>query len=98
MNRKVKEHHNPYHRRVGQRYYQKGYADGYKRYHNRTKTEQEKTNYMYTVGLVLVIFVLFILIAAYMYNPHIMNPGSNYKDDCLLDLVTTYHTEGCLDR
>lgn len=100
MNHPKKEHHGPYYRMIGQKYYQKGYADGYKRFRtNKKQIEQnDNTKYMHIVGLLLVIFMLFILIVGYMHNPrrhpHIMN--SNNRDNCLLDLATTYHTE-CLD-
>lgn len=84
--------------KIDQKYYQKGYADGYKYYdkiHNNYRYEYQ---YMYVIVLILIIFTLFVLITVYMYNPKIIRNDSNYKGDCLLGLSSVFHTEGCLDK
>ncbi len=84
--------------RLNQLNYQKGYADGYRRLLNMTTQKVEEYQYMYNVLLVLFLFLIFILITVYMYYPKIIRWDSNYEGDCLLDLSSTYHTEGCFDR
>lgn len=85
-------------KKINQMNYQKGYADGYRRSSDATKVQDDEYQYMYTVILILLVFIVFVLIIVYMYNPKIIRADSNYKGDCLLDLSSTYYTEGCLDR
>lgn len=68
--------------------YQKGYSDGFRRYHNINEL-QKKMKYRYTVGLVILVFVIFVLISTYMYNRSCIISRNNN----LLDMVTIYSTD-----
>jgi hypothetical protein len=68
---------------------------------NNLANENEKNDlrngyeYMYTVLFIILMFILLVLCVMYGMDSKI--PGTNYKGSCLLNLVTTYHTEGCLN-
>lgn len=80
-----------------QRYYQKGYSDIYKKSRNNTLVQNDQMiNYLYNFGIVVGLFVLLIVCFLYSYDTKMR--GEHYTGDCLLNLATTYHTDGCLDR
>ena len=79
-----------------QSYYQKGYAEGYKRHKNNADTRRKAEHeYMYNVLIVIFIFVIFIggVICMYGKNAGI---NSRYEGDCLIDLATSYQSHDCL--
>lgn len=51
--------------------------------------------YMYKIMIAIGLFIILILCVMYLLDSKV--PGTHYKGNCLLDLATTYHTEGCLD-
>ncbi len=62
--------------------------------------EQNESNsykYIYTVLFVIGMFILLTLGIMYLFDPKKISM-THYKGNCLLDLVTTYHTKGCLDN
>ena len=56
-------------------------------YHN-VNDLRKKMRYKYNVGLIVLVFVLFVLISTYMYNRSCVNT----RNKNLLDLVTIYST------
>jgi membrane-anchored glycerophosphoryl diester phosphodiesterase (GDPDase) len=72
-------------------YYQKGYSDGYKRHHAHF-IEKDK-NYIYYITCIVIIFAVFVF---YTYSAS--RKPTHYKGDCLLDLTTSFYTDGCLDN
>ena len=78
--------------------YQKGYADGYKRHKEHMKTlAQSGTSYYLNVAVIVVLFMILMIALIYIFNTR-TGIKSHYKGDCLIDLVTTYTTDGCLDK
>jgi len=79
-------------------YYQKGYADGYKRYKDYTDSQREEdSQYMYNVIIVIVIFCIFLIGIVLMYGKN-AGINSKYEGDCLIDLATSYQPHHCLDN
>ena len=77
--------------------YQRGYADGYRRHKEHLSAQVDgEISYMYNVVVVIIIFVVFITIIILAYSPT-AGIMSNYKNDCLLDIATTYLPKHCLD-
>lgn len=80
-------------------YYQKGYADGYKRYKNHIKNKQydENQQYVYNVIIVVIIFSILLGIVVYSYGKD-AGLHSQYEGDCLIDLATSYQAGNCLNN
>jgi hypothetical protein len=77
--------------------YQRGYADGYKRHNQLTRSRSESEyQYVWNVVFVITIFVLFLIGILYTYNSD-AGKYSHYEGDCLIDLATTYSSK-CLDN
>lgn len=76
--------------------YQKGYADGYKRHKEHIEAQTEASYYI-NVAVIVLLFILLMIVTLYVVNTR-SGVESHYKGDCLIDLVTTYKTEGCLDK
>lgn len=77
--------------------YQRGYADGYRRHKQHLSAEiDHDILYMYNVVIVITIFIIFITIIILAYSPT-AGIMSNYKNDCLLNIATTYQPKHCLD-
>jgi len=80
-----------------QYYYQKGYANGFKRYRESFDSQKnDEVTYIYTVLIIVVIFVLFIVFIVMTYGSH-EGMRSNYKGDCLIDISTYYKPNDCLN-
>ncbi|VBB18604.1 hypothetical protein YASMINEVIRUS_1067 [Yasminevirus sp. GU-2018] len=79
------------------RLYQKGYADGYRRQRERTTLQRENEyRYIVNVLVIVLVFTLFMLLSMFVFGR--TGENANYKGDCLVDLATTYKTDGCLDN
>ncbi len=79
-----------------QSYYQKGYAEGYKRHKNNADAQREAEHeYMYNVLIVIFVFVIFIVGVICMYGKN-AGINSRYEGDCLIDLATSYQSRDCL--
>jgi hypothetical protein len=66
-----------------QYYYQKGYANGFKRYRESFDSQKDnELSYIYTVLTIIVIFIGMIGLIVMTYGSH-EGMRSNYKDDCL---------------
>jgi hypothetical protein len=81
-----------------QYYYQKGYANGYKRHKEHMDSEKNAdVSYIYNVLIILLIFVILIVGIVLTYKAG-AGSESNYKNDCLLRLTTIYEPGHCLDK
>ena len=79
------------------RLYQKGYADGFRRQRERTTLQRENEyRYIVNVLVIVLVFTLFMLLSMFVFGR--TGENANYKGDCLVDLATTYKTDGCLDN
>ena len=84
--------------RIYQSYYQKGYADGYKRLKDNLETQKEQdSQYIYNVALLITIFLIFLFSVVYFYGNNI-GIHTNYEGDCLIDLTTSYYPGNCLNN
>lgn len=76
--------------------YQKGYADGYKRHNNHSLAlREEDYQYMQNVLIVIIVFGIFLIAIVYTYSKN-TGINSHYRDDCLIDLATSYQSRDCL--
>lgn len=82
--------------RVMHSYYQKGYADGYKRHKDHSNSQREEDyEYMYNVLIVIIVFGIFMIAIVYAYSKN-AGINSHYDGDCLLDIATSYQPRDCL--
>lgn len=78
-------------------YYQRGYADGYRRY-GQISQQKKDNNYQYLSNTFIVLLIFFLFLAAVAYIYTIRNKASLYEGDCLLDITTSYMPGNCLDN
>jgi hypothetical protein len=100
MNRKTKEINSHYttnnminYTTSDMNYYKKGYADGYRRREKIHTVNRNNNQYIFYVILIIASFIILVATLSYLY-PTILG-RTNYKDNCLLDLTSTYSTYWC---
>lgn len=64
---------------------------------NESNNYKYTYTYMYTILFIIGMFILLVLGVMYLLDSKKLGQ-THYKGNCLLDLVTTYHTKGCLDN
>lgn len=93
MNKHETDIYNSKYKLIGQQYYQRGYVDGYKRRNQIDINIKRNSKYFQKIISIIMIFILLILIMIYVY-PHKLD-YSNFKDNCLLNLTSTYNGNNC---
>lgn len=63
-----------------------------------SELDTEEIDYQYIYNIIFVIGMFIALTLCIMYLVDSKVPGTHYEGNCLLDLATTYSTNGCLNN